>query len=290
MKFGNFSTALILFALFNLGQARALPIHQSINAIQARDFFEPAQNYNFLGTVKLNDCSGSLIRFENSKDSDQALVLTNGHCVDTDQGDMMGANVFISHRKEARNFRFLAADGSLKPGSESSSELLFATITWNDIALYQLTATYAEIKNKFAVDALVLDSQHPRAGIAIDVLSGYWQRGYSCKIDTFVFELHEEPFISKDSMRYSADGCHTIHGTSGSPVIAHDTGKVVGINSTGNDNGEKCTMDNPCEVSANGDIFYQKGLSYADETYVIYSCLNAANQFELSTPGCKVFH
>ncbi len=281
-----FTLSIFLFS----AQAFALPIHQKVDFKTAMAQFAPSADYNFLGTVKLEGCSGSLIRYENSKDTDLGLILTNGHCVSGDHGDMMNANEFISHRKEARPFRFLAADGTLKPGVEKSSELIFATITWNDIALFKLTLSYAEIKKKYGVDALVLDSKHPTEGTAIDVLSGYWQRGYSCKIEKFIFELREEPFVSKDSMRYSAEGCHTIHGTSGSPVIDQATRKVVGVNSTGNDDGGKCTMDNPCEVSANGDIFYQKGLSYADQTYLIYSCLNANLEFDLSTPGCKVYH
>ena len=271
-------------------RAQALPIHQTVDFEKAMSQFNTVEAYNFLGTVKLSGCSGSLIRFENSKDTDPGIILTNGHCVQGPHGDMMGANEFISHRKEAQTFRFLAADGSLKTGSETSVELLFATITWNDIALFKLQSTYAQIKKNFGVDALLLDSKHPKVGIDIEVLSGYWHQGYSCKIETFVYELHEEPFVSKDSMRYSANGCHTIHGTSGSPVISHESGKVVGINSTGNDNGERCTMDNPCEVSANGDVFYQKGLSYADQTYVIYSCLNQASEFDLTQAGCKVYH
>src|SRR5262245_58779387 len=35
------------------------------------------------GTVSLSNCSGSVIRFPNSADSDPALVLSNGHCLET---------------------------------------------------------------------------------------------------------------------------------------------------------------------------------------------------------------
>ncbi len=291
---GRFMKLFIVGVLFSFiqfsGQAFALPIHQKVSIEKALQSFNQDQSgYNFLGTVKLSGCSGSLIRFENSKDSDPGMILTNGHCVSTN-GGMMDANVFMANEPSSKIFQFLNKDGSLMNGTESAVKLVFATITWNDVAIYELKSTFAQIKKKYGVDALTLDSKHPEVGTSIDVLSGYWQQGYSCKIAAFAFELHEGDFVSKDSMRYSSEGCHTIHGTSGSPVLNHETGKVVGINSTGNDAGEKCTMDNPCEVSANGDVFYQKDLSYADETYVIYSCVNAQNKIDLNLPGCQLFH
>ena len=39
-------------------------------------------NYDFEGIVKLSNCSGSLVKFEGQPDSDWALVLTNGHCLE----------------------------------------------------------------------------------------------------------------------------------------------------------------------------------------------------------------
>jgi hypothetical protein len=41
------------------------------------------QAVSLAGTVALSNCSGSVIRFPNSADSDPALVLSNGHCLET---------------------------------------------------------------------------------------------------------------------------------------------------------------------------------------------------------------
>lgn len=38
---------------------------------------------NFAGTVSLSNCSGSVVRMPNSAASDPALVLTNGHCLES---------------------------------------------------------------------------------------------------------------------------------------------------------------------------------------------------------------
>jgi V8-like Glu-specific endopeptidase len=91
-------------------------------------------------------------------------------------------------------------------------------------------------------------------------------------------------------MRYSKGGCETIHGTSGSPVIVAGTRRVVGINSTGNDSGERCTMNNPCEVSENGQVYVERGRSYADQTWVVTTCLDSRSRIDVKVPGCLLYH
>jgi V8-like Glu-specific endopeptidase len=283
----------IISVLFlGLSSAHALPIHSSnaaLESLKAQSFM--SSDYNFEGIVKLSNCSGALVRFENSKDSDKGMMLTNGHCYETGMfGGMMKAETFVYNKKSVRSVSFLNADGSMKSGSVKTTVALYGTMTGTDTTLYELDTTYADIKAKFKVNPLTIDSKRPTEGQEIDILSGYWQKGYSCKIDGFVFQLKEDAYTSTDSMRYSREGCKTIHGTSGSPIVNRNTGLIVGINNTGNDNGEKCTMDNPCEVSQNGEIFAEKGLSYGQQTYIFYSCLNSAGKIDLNQSGCKLFH
>jgi hypothetical protein len=45
-------------------------------------------------------------------------------------------------------------------------------------------------------------------------------------------------------------------------------------------------VNNPCEVDKDGNVTYQKGIGYAQQTYWIYSCRNAAGKIDLTTPGC----
>ena len=72
------------------------------------------------------------------------------------------------------------------------------------------------------------------------------------------------------------------------PIFRWVLRNFIGINNTANDNGEKCTMDNPCEVAKDGTIFFEKGKSYGQQTFQIYSCLNSGGKFDLATPGCKL--
>ena len=120
------------------------------------------------------------------------------------------------------------------------------------------------------------------------MISGYWQRGYRCLIDGFVNALKEDKYTWKDSIRYSNPGCEVIGGTSGSPIVLPGTRTVVGINNTGNESGERCTINNPCEIDAAGGVTYKKGLSYGEETYLLYSCIDANRNVDLAMEGCQL--
>lgn len=243
-------------------------------------------SYHFNGIVALDDCSGAIVRFENSKLTDQAMILTNGHCY---EGGMPKPNTFVYHQQSDRTFGVFN-DQAKGVGTVHAKQVIYSTMTGTDITIYQLQETYEAIQKSFGANPFLLSSAHPAAGTPIEVISGYWRRGYTCNIETFVFQLREAGWQLQDSMRYSRPGCETIGGTSGSPVVQAGTRTMIGINNTGNDSGQKCTMDNPCEVDASGNVTAVKGYSYGQQTYQIYSCLNAANEFDLATPGCKLYH
>ena len=150
--------------------------------------------------------------------------------------------------------------------------------------------TYAQILEQFNVRPFTLSSQHPQIHQPIEVVSGYWKMGYTCMIEQFVHELDEAGYKWFDSIRYSRPGCEVIGGTSGSPIIAAGSRTVIGVNNTGNEDGERCTMNNPCEVDDKGAVTVGKGFSYGQQTYWLYSCLNAQNEFDLQRPGCMLPH
>jgi hypothetical protein len=243
-------------------------------------------NFNFEGIVALNNCSGSIVRFENSKDTDKAMVFTNGHCY---EGGMPSFGTFVSHHASQRTFSIMGPDSS-RLGTLKAQEVIYSTMTGTDVTIYLIQQTYAEILSRYNVRPLTLQSRHPEVGDQIEVISGFWSRGYSCAIEAFIPHLQEDQWTMTDSIRYSRPGCEVIGGTSGSPVVITGTRTMVGINNTGNDNGEMCTMDNPCEIDDHGSKSAHKGFSYGQETYEIYSCINQANEFDLAVPGCQLLH
>ncbi|WP_037604097.1 trypsin-like serine peptidase [Streptacidiphilus rugosus] len=243
----------------------------------------PAVTVNFAGTVALDDCSGSLIAMPASVSTDPALVMTNGHCLET---GFLDPGQVVMNQASSRSFSLLSSTGR-RLATLRAVKVAYATMTDTDITVYQLGRTYAQIQQSYGIAPLRLSATHPAAGAAIKVVSGYWKTVYSCNVDGFVYQLHESDWVWKDSVRYTPS-CNTIGGTSGSPVIDTSTGLVVAVNNTGNENGETCTLDNPCEVDANGNVTVHEGTNYAEETYEIPACVAAGNRFDLTLPGCTL--
>ena len=238
---------------------------------------------NFAGTVSLSNCSGSVVRMPNSAASDPALVLTNGHCLES---GFPAPGQVITDQVSSRTFGLLNASGT-KVATLRADRLVYATMTDTDAAIYRLNTTYAQIKSSYGIDPLTLSSSRPAAGTAISVVSGYWKRIYSCSVDGFVHRLKEGDWTWKDSVRYTS-ACNTIGGTSGSPVVDDATGKVVAVNNTGNEDGERCTVNNPCEVDENGAVTVRQGINYAQQTYQFPACFTTRNQLSLSAAGCTL--
>ncbi|MER7806582.1 serine protease [Streptomyces sp900116325] len=242
-----------------------------------------AKAVNFAGTVALSNCSGSVVRTAASLPSDPALVLSNGHCMET---GFPGPGEVVMNRSSTRSFTLLNSAGT-GVGTLRASKIAYGTMTDTDISLYQLTRTYAQIESTYGIKALELNAAHPVQGTAITVVSGYWKRTYSCNVDGFVYRLKEGEWTWKDSVRYTS-ACQTIGGTSGSPVIDNATGKVVAVNNTGNEDGQRCTDNNPCEVDENGNVTVRQGINYAQETYGIVPCIGTASRIDLNRAGCTL--
>jgi hypothetical protein len=241
-------------------------------------------SYDFEGIVKLSNCSGAMVQFEGQPDSSKAIVMTNGHCVPAGAfgGFLKPGQVFVN-KTVSRDFKIFKDKETLFP--IKGNKILYATMTNTDVAFYELTESYTQIFNRTGVKPLVLSSQRPTEGTQIDIVSGYWERGYSCGVDGFVAKLKEADWLFTDSVRYT-DGCDSIGGTSGSPIIERGTNKVIAINNTSNESGARCTMNNPCEVLENGDVFVRKGNRYGQQTYQIYGCLTEKFKIDLTQDGC----
>ncbi|MEU2155004.1 serine protease [Streptomyces sp. NPDC019396] len=274
--------ALLALTLTGAGAAPAIASTPAENTT-ATPSAKAVAAVNFAGTVSLSNCSGSVVRMPGSASTDPALVLSNGHCLETgfpEPGEV------IVNQASSRSFGLLNSSGT-RVGTLRASKVAYATMTDTDISLYQLTSTYAQIESRYGIKALELNAAHPTAGTAIKVVSGYWKRIYSCSIDGFAYNLKEGDWTWKDSVRYTSS-CNTIGGTSGSPVIDNTTGKVVAVNNTGNEDGGRCTDNNPCEVDENGNVTVREGINYAQQTYIVVPCVGTGNKIDLTRAGCTL--
>lgn len=240
--------------------------------------------YDFEGIIKLSNCSGSLVAFNGQPLSSKAIVMTNGHCIQKPGGYLNPGEVWVN-RPIARSMKVF--DKNMKLTAVNATKILYATMTNTDVAFYELTESYNDIYARTNVRPFLLDSVHPLSGVSIEIISGYWDRGYACEIDGFVFKIKEGNWTFTDSIRYTA-GCDTIGGTSGSPIIAKGERKVIAINNTSNESGQYCTVNNPCEVDEAGQVTIREGVRYGQQTFNIYTCLTPAFQFDLSMQGCTL--
>ena len=244
------------------------------------------ENYDFEGIIKLSNCSGALIRFAGQPMTSKAVVLTNGHCISTGMfGGLLKPNEVIYNKSLNSDMNIF--DKRMKSFRVKATKLLYATMTNTDIALYELSESYETILAKYKVESFMLDTVRPFLGANIDIVSGYWEKGYSCSIDAFIFNLKEGSWMFTDSIRYT-DGCATIGGTSGSPIVSRGTRSVIGINNTANENGKVCAKNNPCEISEDGKIETFKNKKYGQQTYNIYSCLSFDFNIDLNVEGCSL--
>ncbi|MFF1955068.1 putative Ig domain-containing protein, partial [Kitasatospora herbaricolor] len=239
-----------------------------------------AQAGDLTSTIALSNCSASLVRYPASVDTDRALMLTNGHCLPT----MPSAGQVIQNASASRSGTLLSPSGA-SLGTVQADKVLYATMTGTDVALYQLTDTYASITTKYATTALTISDTHPVDGSSMFIPSSYWKQTWNCSVNGFVGTLREDEWTWHDSIRYST-GCNTTHGTSGSPIVDATSKRVVGINNTGNDDGAMCTLNNPCEVAADGTTKVTKGQSYGQQVYWFTTCLGTGRVIDLNVSGC----
>ncbi|MFE7033210.1 serine protease [Streptomyces sp. NPDC057621] len=272
-----------LGALMITGTGLAAPAVAATETDTATTAPAAIQAVTFAGTVSLSNCSGSVVRFPDSEDDDPALVMSNGHCLET---GFPAAGEVIVDQASTRTFGLLNSAGT-RVATLRASKITYATMTDTDVSLYQLTTTYGAIKTSYGISPLTLNDTHPVAGTAITVVSGYWKRTYACNVDGFAYRLKEGAWTWKDSVRYTS-ACQTIGGTSGSPVIDNATGNVVAVNNTGNEDGGRCTDNNPCEVDENGTVTVRAGINYGQETYQIPACFGLDSKLDLNASGCTL--
>ena len=277
-------TVLTLLILFFHLEALALPVGADQSLDAPIDYVSVREvEYDFNGIVAMRNCSASLIHFAGQPKNSKAYVLTNGHCTGGLFGGFPKPGQVVYNKSDRRSMNaFVDINTRVRIRSE---KLVYSTMTNTDAALFRMSETYEELEKK-GVYSLELSSERPNLNEEIEIISGYWREGFSCQIENFIFELHESDWVMKDSIRYSEKGCEVYGGTSGSPVLRKGERVVVAVNNTGNESGNKCTMNNPCEVEANGDVNVIKGRGYAQQTYWFATCLNDNYEIDLNVDGC----
>jgi V8-like Glu-specific endopeptidase len=248
-----------------------------------RKLVQAAKTFDFNGIVKTDQCSGALVHFSGQPQSHFGYVLTNGHCLKRKK--MMPANLSISNKNNRLKMKVYSKD--LRAIKIRATKLIFATMDDTDVALYKINMTYTQLAN-LGVDSFELGTQRPNIFDQVDIVSGFWNRGYQCEIKRFIYKIREGKYTWYDSLALASNDCNIVDGVSGSPIITRGRRLIVAIINSGNEDGRLCTQENPCEVDTFGNRIIDKSVSYGQQTYQIYSCLSLDFQINLDLVGCQL--
>ncbi|AZH77127.1 peptidase S1 [Microbacterium sp. Y-01] len=237
------------------------------------------------------NCESSIVRTAASQDDDPALLLTNGHCVpNLDPGmEMPEPGSSIVDEKVEAPISFIDA-GGFGFHTARIDRLLFATMTGTDVAVYRLDASYAELEQR-GVRVLRVTSTPPKTGDKVTLMATDFLLGgpRECTIEAVVPTLSEDGYEQHDSLRMSeAERCKSQGGYSRAALLAADGKTLVGVNNSSNHDGKKCVLDNPCEVSADGEKKIYRERPYGQQIVELNDCVAAGSVLDLDADGCDL--
>ncbi|WP_075724218.1 S1 family peptidase [Corynebacterium aquilae] len=249
------------------------------NAVDLIDSLGAPQQFDAI--VRIGNCSGSIIALPDSKDTDPALILTNGHCYNLKMRD---GDVVTNMPVREKAYLFTGPNPR-RVGTLPVNKALYATMTDSDIAIYRVGMSYRDIYRYYRTVPRVLSDVAPTVGDNLHVTSGYWKRTWDCTFDGIADKVQESGWTWEGVTRMVGPSCKTQPGSSGSPVL-NDAGKIVAVNNAGNFDGAACRNNNACENN-DGNITVIPGARYATRTDQVPGCFSGS-EVNMAKPECTL--
>lgn len=229
------------------------------------------------------NCSGTLVRLKRGLDQ-PAVLLTNGHCAQRKLIEPGTALANVPYDRSPISLFY----GASEPVKVIPTRVLYATMTGTDIGLIELKNTYRELEAKGAqVYELSDSSSDSKEKTPVKIISGFHQKKLLCTVSHIVDRLIDDTWTYESSIALT-DPCPIVGGWSGSPLLDPATLKIVAIINSNNLQGGLCTLENPCEVSSNGDRLAFRGRTYAQQTAGILACVNSDGKMAFDQSGCTL--
>jgi len=160
-------------------------------------------------------CSGTLVTFEGRAANRKALVLTAGHCIGIGSVEFgakaPGAGEVFKNFKQDNIFTVNTPRPELRKACVGSSELVYATLTEIDVAVYELSETYQELEKRTgAVPLIVSRDSRVVPGLKLRAPSGLHENEQACTLAADVAKVKEFDWTWGPLMRLA--GCTFIGG------------------------------------------------------------------------------
>jgi V8-like Glu-specific endopeptidase len=255
------------------------------------------RKYNGIGLIDVSYgfCTGFLIS-TGVHPTAPAYVLTNGHCQGSPSKLPDNREIVINRSTKTKFIVNYFHDFKPERLTIRVKRLVYGTMRNNDIAILELTKTQQEL-TKAGIIPLQLATKPPKVGEPLTIV-GVPSEGVkdelnflhltTCKAGVMA-NVKEDVYNWKRSIRHH---CSIIGGMSGSPMISSKTNQVVGIINTGvNDSAAQqpqCSINRPCEVSANGSIQTFPQENYGQLVHQIPSCFDRQGIFNLRQSTCQL--
>lgn len=219
-------------------------------------------------------------------DDAPAYVLTAGHCVGVWEPD----EVIVDGPAPGYEvtFRYFS-DGDDRPALGARA-IAYGTMKERDIGVVSLEATVGQLRGLGIAPWVIGDD----AGAADEPLvvvhapSGSFLRLSACAAQGMAGEVREHHWRWFDLQR---NGCEDVRpGSSGSPVIARSSGRLLAIlgTSTRDSEGlEDCALNRPCEPRDAGATVLAD-MNYAVPVSGLLGCFDAGARFDPALPGCPL--
>lgn len=230
-----------------------------------------AERFVPVGKLKTNvECTATLIAGSEKPDSQlPALILSAGHCA----SDILHTNQVIVDQPVEQTWSytpnyFIDKQGATQP--LAVTRIVYATMKQDDIAVFQLAATYGDLASQ-GIYPLLLQQNLQNENQSVELThipvegveeSQRFLRHSECEITGRTPALYEGLFPWIWMPAYSVNCAGVAGGSSGSPVVLKDQTKIVGILNTTVTPGLKgCGLGRPCEITDNMPVA-REGASY----------------------------
>jgi hypothetical protein len=204
-----------------------------------------------------------------------AYLLTSGHCAYAHpQLDALSTPQPIRGHIEFNYFRDTSSQRQVYP----LKTLHWSTQRGRDLAIIEVDAPLARLRAN-GIEPLSLAPLPPAQGAPLLSVSapltgnGYTLRVSACEMEG-LRDVVEHPYVWRNNLRNACQD--VLPGSSGSPLLSRDDGRIVGIMGTttrGSEAEQRCATNTPCEIT-DGAIDWVADMNYATRTDGLPACFH----------------